>query len=425
MEPLLDAADRCDFEVVRSGIQKAQASGNAFLLNLVAAIDVEGNTLLHRWLQGSAESTADGEVASVRQESDGRMVQLLVAAGAPVNAVNVLGESPLVTAVRSSVRLDTVRMLLNASADLACADLLLGETALMEAACSGDIELCRLLLDSKANPMQRNRRGLSACDLAAEAGNSEMLGILRTEAGIVSEEAPAALSFKPGPRKLEASLDAAADESASKAKLSQEPGALGFAFASLTGPGQADRVAEELAKLEASSVAELESHLRKRGLPIDPRREHFILLGLVKEALLWDELPLEELASTCEKNGLALPKEGCRDRRAEMKRMLVASAWEDKGIPMKRLPGLKVAQNLLEQVELLFVKTKEELEAECKKLKLPPDHDDGQEKEDLMERVKMVMVWNELPMTELRKECAKRDVPVDGILDHRRAACRS
>ena len=72
-------------------------------------------------------------------------------------------------------------MLLRARADPARTDSLSGESALMEAACRGDAELCSLLLGAAADPLQKNFQGLAAWQLADELGQRGVVALLRGE----------------------------------------------------------------------------------------------------------------------------------------------------------------------------------------------------------------------------------------------------
>ena len=137
----------------------ARSDGESAVKNLLRAFDVDGNTLLHRCAIGHGD---DGE----------KVVNLLVAARADVNNNNLLGETPLLAAARCQPSPGVVSALLEARADPSHPDSIASETALMELACRGDSELCRLLLQYKADALLRNSHGRTARDLAIENRHS-------------------------------------------------------------------------------------------------------------------------------------------------------------------------------------------------------------------------------------------------------------
>ena len=144
--------------------------GESAVHDLVRAFDVDGNTLLHRCAMGCS----GGECGQ-------KVVQVLVAARAEVNNKNLLGETPLLAAARCPTdvtgptdgddgdgRFGVVSALLEAAADPSPPDAIASETALMELACRGEAELCRLLLQHRADALLRNSHGRTARDLAIE-----------------------------------------------------------------------------------------------------------------------------------------------------------------------------------------------------------------------------------------------------------------
>ena len=77
--------------------------------------------------------------------------------GADINSTNSLGETPLLALLRAELppQHALVKQLLMARADVNCSDMM-GETALMEAACLGDPTLILLLLQARAEVEQRH-----------------------------------------------------------------------------------------------------------------------------------------------------------------------------------------------------------------------------------------------------------------------------
>lgn len=165
------AVDRHDVDAVKRGLARARREGGEDEAEgLVCTFDADANTMLHRCAAGAAAASGGTEVA-----------RLLLEAKAEVNDRNLLGETPLLVAVRAAgdPAEALVRLLLEASAEPGHADALSGETALMEAACRGELGISRLLLEAGADPAQKNSHGLTARDLAAEGGQRRVADLLR------------------------------------------------------------------------------------------------------------------------------------------------------------------------------------------------------------------------------------------------------
>lgn len=146
----------------------------------LARVDDEGGTVLHTCAGRPPEQPAAVRVA-----------KLLLQARASVNATNLLGETPLILAVRASadararnLRLELPREFIAARADLNVSDAVLHETALMEAAGIGDAELVVLLLEARADHARASANGHTALHFAREP---EVAGLLRDPQRAVQE----------------------------------------------------------------------------------------------------------------------------------------------------------------------------------------------------------------------------------------------
>jgi len=139
--------------------------------------DADGHTLLHQ------------AVLSSPSKQTTMIVSSLQARGADVEARNLLGETPLVLAVRTALdfpgrgedgfdALCVVRCLLQRGADVDVADELTAETPLMEAACQGSREACQLLLSFRANAGKVADGGKTAVDFALSGGHANLANIL-------------------------------------------------------------------------------------------------------------------------------------------------------------------------------------------------------------------------------------------------------
>ena len=128
------------------------------------AADQSGWTALH-WLVDMG--MVDGE----RE----RILDVLVAAGADVDARDLEGSTPLMIACRAG-NPDLVRRLVDAGAAVNARDHN-GRTALMEAACYGEPQTVNLLLASGADRSARTSDGKTAMELARMQGWDEVVAI--------------------------------------------------------------------------------------------------------------------------------------------------------------------------------------------------------------------------------------------------------
>lgn len=185
---LLVAVDCHDVTVVRRIFEKLSKDDAADVssADLAEAFDVDGNTLLHRCAVGAslnAESSKNN-VYEPTQENGADIADILIHAKADVNSTNLLGETPLLAAARTSgnTHIGVVHALLTAGANPNCADAFAGETALMEAACRGETVLCQMLLEHRADISRENCHGRTARDMALENRHTEVLSCLITHA---------------------------------------------------------------------------------------------------------------------------------------------------------------------------------------------------------------------------------------------------
>jgi hypothetical protein len=119
-----------------------------------------------------SERNADGETVLVSALCDGvstRSLDLLVRAGADVNAYNDVGSSCLAMGFADQGDFDAVEWLCRAGADLERRDRL-GKTMLIRAAGEGRLEAVRLLLDARADVSAEDLNGTTALMFAARWG---------------------------------------------------------------------------------------------------------------------------------------------------------------------------------------------------------------------------------------------------------------
>lgn len=158
-----------------------------------AAVDADGRSALHL---AAAAVPAAGSPEDIEERCS--TLRRLVEGRADVDARDLLGETPLSLAVRSTldaaaaagrgseageVVLSGIRTLLELGAEVDAVDDLQGETPLMEAACRGAVAICELLLAARADAGRPSHSGLTALVLAEAGGHSSVVELLKGEAG--------------------------------------------------------------------------------------------------------------------------------------------------------------------------------------------------------------------------------------------------
>jgi ankyrin repeat protein len=113
--------------------------------------------------------------------------EILIDAGAEVNAVNYGGMTALMFSMLRTSNIETVRLLIKAKADVnasftrSTSD---GMTSLMLAAGSGQEETVGILIEAGADVNAHDNDGKTAIDRAAENGHSGIVNLLKAAGGI-------------------------------------------------------------------------------------------------------------------------------------------------------------------------------------------------------------------------------------------------
>lgn len=151
---------------------------------VLSSIDNEGQSFLHKLVASRPSSAA-------HMQGMAATALLLIEASAHLCTENMQGETALLVAskaavdmlgqeseeeasIDSDVRLGLVSSLLSARADPDMGDIM-DETPLMEAACAGDFDLCKLLLSFGADANKVSRSGLIATDFTDSYPEIEQL----------------------------------------------------------------------------------------------------------------------------------------------------------------------------------------------------------------------------------------------------------
>lgn len=180
------------------------------------------------------------------------------------------------------------------------------------------------------------------------------------------------------------------------------------------------KVVEEWEKLEHMSGVGLRKEcdalrlkLPSEGLPPSDLKK------CLQSTIIWLQLPLPELKADCQAVGVPAdvpPRANEQEQRRHligrlMEALCARLYYEARGVPAQRLGSAEAAERLLTRHQKLAALDRVELMKEYTGFGLPPT---ATSTPDLLERVKDIALWHELPAAELRWECQKRGVPAAG-----------
>lgn len=168
---LLEAAVRNSgaVEAVAQVVGELEGLGEDVVPSVIRSRDSEDNGVLHLYVLALSPNTDEAQAAEIMRK--------LLAYKAE-NDRNALGETPLLLAARngsSSAGVKAARVLLEAGASPNTADCQ-GDTPLVEAFCAKGLDLCAILISSRANPLHKCTLGFTAVDFAS--GDRDLLQLL-------------------------------------------------------------------------------------------------------------------------------------------------------------------------------------------------------------------------------------------------------
>jgi len=153
------------------------------------------------------------------------------------------------------------------------------------------------------------------------------------------------------------------------------------------------------------------------GLNMFPEQESLgevELSGLLKAVTFWEALPLAELKAECRKRKLRILSRDQVGDESEQKVRLMEKLimdmrldmWEGQGFEARKLNSFDSVVAVVERYECFLRATDAELRMTYSEAGLPVSERVG--REELLQNLRTVLVWENLPLHQLQQECAQR-----------------
>jgi len=180
-------------------------------------------------------------------------------------------------------------------------------------------------------------------------------------------------------------------------------------------------VAERFNNLEAMSVADLALEANKLGLPTRKNSSKKDLLRHLKDVVVWTTLPLEELRHECTMHEVSIKdlefdiETGDEEIRNQLLDKLLfhsfATSFESLGVPVRCLTSFHACATVVQAWSSIdelsnSEATRRYMDLGC----FPVQHVIRLDGADIIERLKKVSLWMELPFVDLQRECRANDV---------------
>lgn len=359
------------------------------------------------------------------------VLQHQLESGADVNETNSMGETPLLSLLRAGPQLSLVKQLLVARADVNSSDMM-GETPLMEAACLGDEPLSLLLLESRADPEQRNLQNQRAEDLAKAANFPDLVKLLGSSHWL---EKPATAPAPEPERRSAPNGHAPRGRGPPALRQRCEEKEVPL---KLLGQLAAADLLREMDRWQQLPLEELCSECEEQGVGCEgdlqalEREELEVRLKLLR---IWRLLPLQALQDECRDKASRVVQQMSSDNgtvltRDELTEALCVATWggltksqliskrcAERGIPDDKLQDRSRAQHVLQEFERLEQLPYAELAALYKSRGFA--YVDQLDRESLVKGLKEYVLYQEMSLSHLRSVCKEKDLAMKG--EHRRA----
>lgn len=177
----------------------------------------------------------------------------------------------------------------------------------------------------------------------------------------------------------------------------------------------------------------LQNEYKKLGVPFDPKLGVPDLVQRLKDVMVWKHMPMPELLKECQTRNVSTTADASKmiafmtetTKRSELIKRLImtewSASWQPRNIPAQKLDSLEALETLVQRIDRVKTLGDVALRAEFKKMKLQDNPSWGPE--EMLRRLIEAIVWEQLPMDELHRECLQQGVTVgDAWTEYRRSA---
>lgn len=176
-----------------------------------------------------------------------------------------------------------------------------------------------------------------------------------------------------------------------------------------------------LGTMEAVDESTLESlrdwYKETLSLPLERCMERPELVRCAKLVSCWQELPVQELWKECQQRSLKVEgSDGDEMRHVMINALLFANrtqTWDARGFQASRIGDINVTVQLVSSYEEYSGMNDEEIRNFFGKIGLPCK---GLDREELLRVMKTILVWEHLPLDEVKKECEEKKLPIAQIV---------
>jgi len=178
---------------------------------------------------------------------------------------------------------------------------------------------------------------------------------------------------------------------------------------------------QEYEHVDTLSMEELMEWYKRMGFPVERDMEQSELVQLSKKVTFWQALSLAELRKEFRAKGIIIGASAAHtaneaQQTTELTFKLVIhdrmETWEARGYQAKRIGDPDEVIRVIEQHEEIDRLGLEALQEWYESLHFPKEKDLG--RDDIVGLYKLVIVWQALPLAELRKECEDKGLQVGG-----------
>ncbi|CAE8609944.1 unnamed protein product [Polarella glacialis] len=177
----------------------------------------------------------------------------------------------------------------------------------------------------------------------------------------------------------------------------------------------AQKLLDQAELLAAKGIGELQAECRRKEVPFDVFGEQVVLVACLTDLLVWEEMSTDSLQLEYEQRYKWWPRaevsgDSSQERPPLLRRLVEArlvEAWKQAGMD-KRITTFQATEAILREIRRFHGLSKKSLQEESLRRGLPAEVD--LDRLSLLERLTMPLVWEQLTLQELRKDCQLRDV---------------